>query len=414
MLTHPETYDVIVIGGGHAGTEAALAAARAGARTLLLTHSIETVGAMSCNPAIGGIGKGHLVREIDALGGVMGMAADRAGIQWRTLNASKGPAVRATRCQADRMLYRAAIRHAVETQPNLRLFQQAVDDLMLEGDRVAGVVTQMGLAIRARTVVLTAGTFLAGRDPHRCRAVCGGPRRRSSRYHAGAASARAAAGRRPPEDRHTTAHRRAQRRFRRAPGTARRRATAVVFVSRQRRRASAAGQLLDHSHLRTHARRDPRGTGSLAAVQRPDRGRRSALLPVDRGQGGALRRQVLASDLPRTRGPRQRRAVPQRHLHLAALRRADRPGALDPGSRAGAHHAPRLCHRVRLLRSARAAAVAGDPGHHRPVFRRPDQRHHRLRGSRGAGPDRRPQRRARQQGPRALVHRAATRPTSAC
>ena len=162
-MDYSRTYDVIVIGGGHAGTEAALAAARCGAQTLLLSHNIETIGQMSCNPAIGGIGKGHLVKEIDALGGAMARAADQAGIQWRMLNASKGAAVRATRCQADRALYKAAIRRMVENQPNLALFQQAVDDLIVEGERVAGVVTQMGLRFRARTVVLTAGTFLAGK-----------------------------------------------------------------------------------------------------------------------------------------------------------------------------------------------------------------------------------------------------------
>ncbi len=162
-MLYPQEFDVIVVGGGHAGTEAALAAARMGCKTLLLSHNIETLGQMSCNPSIGGIGKGHLVKEVDALGGAMAIATDEGGIQFRILNSSKGPAVRATRAQADRILYKAAIRKRLENQPNLWLFQQAVDDLMVEGDRVVGAVTQVGIQFRSRTVVLTAGTFLDGK-----------------------------------------------------------------------------------------------------------------------------------------------------------------------------------------------------------------------------------------------------------
>ncbi|MEO1895886.1 MAG: FAD-dependent oxidoreductase, partial [Methylococcales bacterium] len=162
-MKYPKNFDVIVVGGGHAGTEAALASARTGAQTLLLTQNIETLGQMSCNPAIGGIGKGHLVKEIDALGGVMATATDHAGIQFRILNASKGPAVRATRAQADRSLYKKYIRGQLENQQNLAIFQQTVADLQLEGDRLCGVKTQMGLVFSSKTVVLTTGTFLGGR-----------------------------------------------------------------------------------------------------------------------------------------------------------------------------------------------------------------------------------------------------------
>jgi tRNA uridine 5-carboxymethylaminomethyl modification enzyme len=161
-VNYPDSFDVIVIGGGHAGTEAAMAAARMGAKTLLLSHNVETLGQMSCNPAIGGIGKSHLVKEIDALGGVMARATDRAGIQFRVLNRSKGPAVRATRAQADRVLYRQAVRTMLENQPNLTIFQQAVDDVLMDGERACGAVTQTGIRFRSKTVVLTAGTFLGG------------------------------------------------------------------------------------------------------------------------------------------------------------------------------------------------------------------------------------------------------------
>ena len=162
-MFYMDTYDVVVIGGGHAGTEAALAPARMGLKTLLLTHNVDTLGQMSCNPAIGGIGKGHLVREIDAMGGLMATAADQAGIQFRTLNSSKGPAVRATRAQADRVLYRQVVRIALENQPNLDIFQQEVSDILIEQDRATGVVTKMGLKFHAKSVILTAGTFLGGK-----------------------------------------------------------------------------------------------------------------------------------------------------------------------------------------------------------------------------------------------------------
>ena len=284
-------FDVIVVGGGHAGTEAALASARMGRDTLLLTHSIETLGQMSCNPSIGGIGKGHLVKEVDALGGAMAIATDEAGIQFRVLNSSKGPAVRATRAQADRVLYRRAIRHRIENQPNLTLFQQAVDDLVLDGDRVTGVVTQIGLVFHAQAVVLTTGTFLSGLihvglqnyeagragDPPAKRL---GARLRELELPVG----RLKTGTPPRLDGRTIDFSALDVQ----PGDD----PAPVFSFMGRAgHAPRAAPLLDHAHQRAHPRHHPRRPRPLADVLGRDQEHGPALLPVDRGQGRALRRQ---------------------------------------------------------------------------------------------------------------------------
>ena len=259
-MRYPQEFDVIVVGGGHAGAEAALAAARMGCATLLLTHNIETLGQMSCNPSIGGIGKGHLVKEVDALGGAMALATDEGGIQFRILNASKGPAVRATRAQADRVLYKAAIRRRLENQPNLWLFQQAVDDLVVEGDRVVGAVTQVGIEFRSRTVVLTAGTFLDGKIHIGLQHHAGGAGRR----RAGAAPVCTAEGTeaaaRPAQDRHAAPPGRAQHRLQPPGRTARRcRPGAGVQLHGRLGDASAPDAVLDHPHQRAHPRHHPLG-----------------------------------------------------------------------------------------------------------------------------------------------------------
>ena len=303
-VNFPESFDVIVVGGGHAGTEAALAAARTGARTLLLTHNIETLGQMSCNPSIGGIGKGHLVREVDALGGAMAAATDEAGIQFRILNRSKGPAVRATRAQADRVLYRKAIRRRLENQPNLWLFQQAVDDLLVEGERVAGAVTQSGIRFRATAVVLTAGTFLnglihiglqnfsAGRagDPP---SISLAARLKELQLPQG----RLKTGTPPRIDGRTIDYSRLEEQ----PGDLD--PMPVFSFLGSAAPASATGAVLDHAHECAYARGDPRQPRPQPDVLGCHRGRRAALLPIDRRQDPSFRRQGLAPDLSRAGGP---------------------------------------------------------------------------------------------------------------
>ncbi len=329
-MLYPQEFDVIVVGGGHAGTEAALAAARMGCKTLLLTHNIETLGQMSCNPSIGGIGKGHLVKEVDALGGAMAIATDEAGIQFRILNSSKGPAVRATRAQADRILYKAAIRRRLENQPNLWLFQQAVDDLMVEGDRVVGAVTQVGIRFRVAHGGAD-GRHLPGRqDPCRAEELRGRPRRRPAGGVAvGAAEgAEAAAG--AAEDRHAAAHRRPHDRLlaaaRSNPATCDP-VPVFSFMGARRQHPRQVPCWITHTNERTHEiirsgfDRSPMFTGVIE-------GRRAALLPEHRGQDQPLCRQGQPPDLPGAGGPDHPRVLPQRHLDQPAVRHPVRAGAL--------------------------------------------------------------------------------------
>ena len=355
-----ENFDVIVIGGGHAGTEAALAAARMGRKTLLLSHNIETLGQMSCNPSIGGIGKGHLVKEVDALGGAMAAAADEAGIQFRILNSSKGPAVRATRAQADRMLYRQAIRGRLENQPNLWLFQQAVDDLMLEGERVTGVVTQLGIRFPARAVVLTAGTFLAGlvacrlcklsrpdgraiRRPSRLRRACGNCSCRWDGLKTGT----------PPRLDGRT------HRFLRVAEQPGDDPVPVFSFMGNAASASASVALLDHPYQQPHPRHHPRRTGSLAAVHRRDRRRRARVIARPsrtRSYGFAAKESHQIFLEPE--GLDTHEVYPNGISTSLPFDMQIEAGAVHQGAENAHITASRLCYRVRLFRSARTEKLA--------------------------------------------------------
>ena len=414
--TTPTAFEVIVIGGGHAGTEAALAAARMGARTLLLTQSIETLGQMSCNPAIGGIGKGHLVREIDALGGVMARAADHAGIQFRTLNASKGPAVRATRAQADRQLYRQAIRAPLENQPNLSLFQQEVADLMVEGGRVRGVVTVSGIVFAAPAVVLTVGTFLGGRIHVGLDNTPGGRAGDPPVQPPGRAPARAArcgsGASRPARRRASTAARSTIRCMRRSPAMTRfrcfRSSGEPVTIRRQ------VDCFITHTNERTHeiiraaTDRSPLFTGVIEGVgprycpsvedkvvrfAEQDLATRSSSSPR-----GWTTHEVypngISTSLPFDVQYELVRSIRGfEHAHLTRPGYAIEYDFFDPRD---------------------LEPLARDAGLARPVLRRPDQRHHRLRGGGRPGTARRHQCRAAGARARSRGCHGAARPTSAC
>ena len=359
-MLFPTRFDVIVVGGGHAGTEAALAAARAGANTLLLTHNLDTLGAMSCNPSIGGIGKGHLVREVDALGGAMAAATDEAGIQFRILNASKGPAVRATRAQADRVLYKQAIRGRLENQPNLTIFAEACDDLIVEGERVAGAVTQLGIRFMAEAVVLTAGTFLNGKIHVGLENYTGGRmgdppsvslagRLKELKLPQG----RLKTGTPPRLDGKTIDFSVMDEQHSDDP------LPVFSFLGNAAQHPRQLPCWITETNERTHdiirsgLDRSPMYTGVIEGVG-------PRYCPSIEDKIHRFADKDSAQRLPRTGRPDDTRDLPERHLDQPALRHPAGAGALDPRPGKLPHPAPRLCHRIRFLRSARPQGHAGN------------------------------------------------------